>query len=192
MAVGIWSVWVVVSLGIIAHGRTLLRVERAEALYRDGAPDEAIAAFEELEADFRRRPWMARAAPGLRDRALESYLTLLYRQGEYDRVIVEGEAALLDAAGHGPALGYWLGNAYYRKAVSGDVEEEEALAWLRRAGEQYRNALVDGSDDWDAKYNHELVQSLLRAVDEQPDQEVFDLLRPDDEPSPQQPSRKIG
>ncbi|MBI3981533.1 MAG: hypothetical protein HY337_01375 [Gemmatimonadetes bacterium] len=192
VAFALWFVWVVASAGLVVYGRKLHRIERASALYWDGSTDGAIAAFRDLEQEFRRHSWLARLVSGDRDRVLHNYLRLLYLREDYDSVIVHGEAALLDRDGAAPLVRYWLGNAYYRKAVSGEVEEEDALAWLRRAGEQYRAAVIDASGDWDVKYNHELVQTMLRKLDKQPPQRVFEVLRPQDKPSPRPPTRKIG
>ena len=188
----LWLVWVVVSASLVIYGRTLQRIDRANALYWDGSTDDAITAFRDLNEGFRSHRWLARLVPDERDRVLHNYLRLLYLREHYDSVIVQGEAALLDHDGPEPLVSYWLGNAYYRKAVSGEAEEEDALAWLGRAGEQYRNAVVDASGDWDVKYNHELVQTLLQKLDDQQQQDVFDVLRPQDKPSPQAPTRTIG
>ena len=188
----LWFAWVVVSVGLVLYGRTLQRIDRANALYWDGSTDDAVAAFRDLEEGLRKHGWMARLVPRERERVLHNYMRLLYLREDYDSVIVQGEAALLDHDGPAPLVSYWLGNAYYRKAVSGEAQEEDALAWLRRAGEQYQKAVVDGSEDWDVKYNHELVQTLLRRIDGQRQQDVFEVLRPQDKPSPQPPTRKIG
>ena len=188
----LWLVWVVVSVGLVFYGRTLRRIEGASALYWDGSTDAAIAAFRELEQGFRNHRWLAQSLAEERDQVLHNYLRLLYLQEDYDSVIVHGEAALLDHERPAPMVRYWLGNAYYRKAISGEAEPDEALAWLRRAGEQYRNAVVDASGDWDVKYNHELVQTILHKLDRQPEQRVFEVLRPQDKPTPRPPTRKIG
>lgn len=188
----LWFVWIVVSVGALVYGRTLRGIDRANALYWDGSTDAAIQAFRDLDAGFRSHGLLTRLVPRERDLVLHNYLRLLYLQEDYDSVIVRGEDALLDHDGPAPVVSYWLGNAYYRKAVSGEAEEEEALAWLRRAGEQYQEAVVEASADWDVKYNHELVQTLLHEIDRREQQEVFDILRPDDKPSPQPPTRKIG
>src|SRR3989338_6453745 len=160
----LWFVWVVASAGLVVYWQTLHRIERASALYWDGSTDGAIAAYRDLEEGFRSHSWLARLIPEERDRVLHNYLRLLYLQEDYDSVIVQGEASLLDHDGPAPLVRYWLGNAYYRKAISGEAEEEDALAWLRRAGEQYQNAVIDAPGDWDVKYNHELVQTMLRQL----------------------------
>jgi len=188
----LWLAWVATSAGLVVWGRTLQRLERAGDLYWAGSTDGSLAAFRDLAERFRRHPWLARLAPGERDRALHNYLRLLYLREDYDSVIIQGEAALRRADGAAPVVRYWLGSAYYRKAISGKSEEEDALAWLRRAGEQFRSAVVDASGDWDVKYNHELVQRLLHKLDQQQQQRVFDVLRPRDKPAPRPPSKKIG
>ena len=191
----LWLVWILASVSLIAYGWTLRRVDRAEALYWEGTPDAAIDAFAELEGEFRGRWWLARMLPRERERVADSYLRLLYARGDYDRVIQEAEAYLFDDEDPSAAVRYWLGNAYYRKAVATDVDvpPDEAMAWLRRAGEQYGEAIAKSTVDWDLKYNHELVQTLLKRVNQKAGEEkIFDLLRPQDKNGPQPPQPRGG
>ena len=191
----LWSLWILGSVAVAAYGWMLLRIERAQTLYWESTPDAAIEAFAQLETGFRDRWWLARLFPADRDRVSANYLRLLYAQGDYDKVIEEGETLLLVDTDPAEAVRYWLGNAYYRKAVATDVpvEPEEAVAWLRRAGEQYQEAIGRSSLDWDLKYNHELVQTLLARMNTKASEEkVFDLLRPQDKNGPQPPQPTGG
>ena len=193
MRVTLWLVWILASTGLIGYGWMLHRVDRAEALYWEGALDGAIDALGSLEGEFRGHWWLARILPAERERVANNYLRLLYAREDYDRVIQEAEAYLLDDDDPSELVRYWLGNAYYRKAVAPDGEPDEAMAWLRRAGEQYANAIAKSTVDWDLKYNHELVQTLLRRVNQKPGEEkIFDLLRPQDKNGPQPPQPRGG
>jgi hypothetical protein len=191
----LWLVWILAAAALAAYGWMLTRIERAEALYWESTPEAALAAFAQLETGFRDRWWLTRLLPADRDRVASNYLRLLYAGGDYDRVIGEGEALLLDDDDPSPLLRYWLGNAYYRKAVAtdGSVEPEEATAWLRRAAEQYQQAIAGAATEWDIKYNHELVQTLLARMNTKAAEEkVFDLLRPQDKNGPQPPQPRGG
>jgi tetratricopeptide (TPR) repeat protein len=191
----LWLIWILASALVAAYGWMLIRIERAEALYWESTPDAAVDAFAQLDGSFRERWWLARILPADRDRVAGNYLRLLYARGDYDRVIEEGEAMLLGDEDPSELVRYWLGNAYYRKAVATDppVEPEEAVAWLRRAGEQYQEAIARSSMDWDLKYNHELVQTLLARMNTKASEEkVFDLLRPQDKNGPQPPQPRGG
>jgi len=194
----LWLLWILGSLAAAAYGWMLLRVERAEALYWESTPEAAVDAYAQLETDFRDRWWLARILPADRDRVSANYLRLLYARGDYDRVIEKAEALLLADETPAESVRYWLGNAYYRKAVAtdGSVEPEDAVAWLRRAGEQYQQAIAQSSADWDLKYNHELIQTLLARMNTKATEEkVFDLLRPQDKNGPQPPQprgQRIG
>jgi tetratricopeptide (TPR) repeat protein len=191
----LWLLWILASVAIASYGWMLIRLERAQALYWESGPDAAVEAFAELESGFREKWWLARLLPEDRDRVAGNYLRLLYARGDYDRVIEEGETLLLGDENPPQLVRYWLGNAYYRKAVANDgsVEPEEAVAWLRRAGEQYQEAVSRSSTDWDLKYNHELVQTLLARMNTKASEEkVFDLLRPSDKNGPQPPQPRGG
>ena len=188
----LWLVWIAASVAVGAYGWTLMKVEKAEALYWNGDADSSIAALEQLETGFRESWWRGRVLPRDRERVAVNYLRLLYERGEYDRVIEQAEALLLSEA-PSQRVRYWLGNAYYRKAVASEGEPEEAIAWLRRAGEQYQEAIAQSSTDWDLKYNHELVQTLLARLNTKASEEkVFDLLRPQDKNGPQPPQPRGG
>jgi hypothetical protein len=171
----------------------LQRIEHANELHGAGDTEAAVAAFAALENDFR-NPVLSRLLPTDRARVSHNYLRLLYLTEDYDRVIEEAEAQLMAGGAVPPLVPFWLGNAYYRKALSveGDDREEEARAWLRRAGERYRDLILRSTSDWDVKYNHELVQTLLRRADQQADQEIFELLRPSDKMGPEPPQPTGG
>lgn len=192
---GLWLLWMAASLSLVGYGRMLQRIDRAEALYWSGSSDEAVAAFAALDGGFRARPWLGRLLRAERERVAGNYLRLLYARGDYDRVIQEAEASMLEAEEPPAVVRYWLGNAYYRKAVTteGAPDAEQAMAWLRRAGEQYQEAIAASSADWDLKYNHELVQTLLERVSRRAAQEkIFELLRPQDKNGPQPPQPRGG
>lgn len=189
----VWLTWIVASVALVVYGSVLKRIDAAEALYWDGSGDEALAAFGELDGEFRDHWWLARVLPADRDRVANNYLRLLYAREDYDTVIQAGEAYLLEDENPPGLVRYWLGNAYYRKAVAPDGGPDEAMAWLRRAGEQYSEAIAQSSPDWDLKYNHELVQTLLQRVNQkQGEEKIFDLLRPQDKNGPQPPQPKGG
>jgi hypothetical protein len=194
IAVGSWLVLILAAAALEYYGRTLQRIERANELYWDGNTAASIAAFAELEDEFR-GGLRSRLLPGAdRDRVAQNHLQLLYVEQSYDRVIEESEAYLLDHVGPAPWVRFWLGNAYYRKALADDGSggEDRALAWLRRAAAQYQQAVIDSPVEWDVKHNHELIQSLLRRDNEDQKQDIFEVLRPREKPDPQPPSRPVG
>ena len=194
IAAALWLVLILASAALEYYGRTLQRIERASDLYWDGNTAASIAAFEELDAGFSGGMRSRLLPPADRDLVAHNYLQLLYLQESYDRVIEKSEAYLLDHVGPAPLVRFWLGNAYYRKALADDGSrgEDRALAWLRRAAAQYQQAVIDSPVEWDVKYNHELIQSLLRRDNEDQKQDIFEVLRPQDKPGPQPPARRIG
>jgi hypothetical protein len=131
----VWLLWVVAAGSLAVGGRVLQRIEHANELHGAGDTEAAVAAFAALENDFR-NPVLSRLLPTDRARVSHNYLRLLYLTEDYDRVIEEAEAQLMAGGAVPPLVPFWLGNAYYRKALSveGDDREEEARAWLRRAG----------------------------------------------------------
>ena len=57
-------------------------------------------------------------------------------------------------------FGFWSGNVLLRQAM--DEEDPDLIMKnLYAAGEHYRKALAAAPDEWDLKYNYELVQYLI-------------------------------
>src|SRR5437868_3391147 len=58
-------------------------------------------------------------------------------------------------------FGFWSGNVLIRRALDNE-DPEIIMKHLYAAGDHYRKALAAAPDDWDLKYNFELVQYVLR------------------------------
>ena len=75
---------------------------------------------------------------------------------------------------------FWAGLAFFAKS-RGDGKPEEQLGWLTRAEEELRRAVEAAPDDWDTKYDFELVTRLASALRKQPKvppNQLMQLLRP--------------
>jgi hypothetical protein len=94
--------------------------------------------------------------------------------------------ALVDSADYG----FWMGNVLFRQALESNDAETVANS-LKAALSEYQRGLAAEPDDWDLKFNYELVRSILaqperdRKAQEQKIKSIIDKMRPQ-EPARQQ------
>ena len=157
-----WLLLLVVSLGLVSYARWLYRIAEG---------NRALAAADIAQA----RQAYAAAAQHLEGfGALRALLPSGYRQLIFNRaraLYAAGEdeelARMLDTeAARAPFLAeeseyhYWMGNVQCRRALA--QKDKQALqVGLQQAGESYRRALAASPNDWDSKFNYELVTHVL-------------------------------
>lgn len=137
--------------------------------------EQALAAYEQAETRFERTPAARQLFAREYNRLAANRLWALYRLGRYDDTIAAAERAPLEAGPH-----FWAGSAFFQKAR---VEEkaETRLGWLARSEDEFRKAVEMAPDDWDTKYNYELIARLaaaLRKNPKAPPAQMMQLLRP--------------
>ena len=87
-----------------------------------------------------------------------------------------------------PEYSFWLGNVLLRRAIQSKNPEEKLKA-LNAALEEYEKGLAAEPDDWDLKYNYELVKHVLsqRGQDKKEAGEkvksILDRMRPTVDPT---------
>ena len=121
-------------------------------------------------------------------RAVAAQLWIDYRLERYDAVIEKAQQSPDEAAPH-----FWAGLAFYAKS-RGDGKPEEQFAWLTRAEDELRRAVEAAPDDWDTKYDYELVTRLASALRKQPKvppNQLMQLLRPQPRATVR-PGRHVG
>ncbi len=121
-------------------------------------------------------------------RVIENELWVLYRLGRYDETIEKA-----DRAPDGSAPHFWSGCAFFEKAVA-EEKPEARLGWMSRAEEELRRAVESTPDDWDTKYDFELVTRLaaeLRKQPKTPPNQLMQLLRPQPKAGAK-PAKRVG
>ena len=172
----------------VAYARWSDPIAEGDRAAADGRLDLALAAYARAEQRF------DRIAPAKQlflrdyDRAVENQLWALYRLGRYDDAIEKADRAPEGAEPH-----FWAGCALFQKAV---VEEkaDSRLGWMSRAEEELRRAVEAAPDDWDTKYDFELVTRLaaeLRKQPQTPPNQLMQLLRPQPKLGAK-PPRRVG
>jgi len=100
---------------------------------------------------------------------------------------------LRDRAPGGAMPHFWSGCAFFAKALA-EEKPEARLGWMSRAEEELRRALEAAPDDWDTKYDFELVTRLaaeLRKQPKTPPSQLMRLLRPQPQGGAK-PVRRVG
>jgi len=172
----------------LAYARWTRAVADGDAALADGRYDQALAAYARAEARFDNLAPVRQLFPSEYSHVMANELWLLFHLQRYDETIDAAQRAPEDAQPH-----FWSGCAFFEKAR---VEEkpDPRLGWLTRAEEEFRRAAETAADDWDTKYDFELVTKLaaeLRKQPKTPPNQLMQLLRPQPKPG-SKPVKRVG
>jgi hypothetical protein len=163
-----------------------------DAALSRGDWDTARTAYATAESRFDRTPVARQILARDYARVVAAELAITYGRRRYDEVIEKAAQAPPLAAPH-----FWAGLAYFAKsrgARTAGVTIEDQSGWLMRAEEELRLAVQADPQDWNTKYDFELVTRLAAALRKQPQtppNQLAPLLRP--EPSgATRPPRRVG
>lgn len=181
-----------ISLLCLGYGLWLLQLERGARAQAQGEFDRAIAFYTAAEWPF--PPFMARFLPDHYSRAVFPKIAVLYNRGKTSDVVVELErvTARAPSLAERPEFAFWSGNVLLRRALEA-TESENIIKHLYAAGAHYRKALEAAPEDWDIKYNYELVQHVLAEQEREKEKEqskmksILERIRTITEPAPKEP-----
>jgi tetratricopeptide (TPR) repeat protein len=170
----------------LAYARWTRPITEADAALAAGQFDRALASYGVAETRFDQIPPIKQLFSSEYNRLIANQLWLLYRMGRYDEIIDKAERAPEGAMPH-----FWAGLALYHK---GDAErkQEARQQLLTSAQQELHHAVEAAPEDWDTKYDFELVtrlQKTMAAHSKDSATQPLNLLRP--EPSKNKPA-KIG
>ncbi|MEW5984587.1 MAG: hypothetical protein AB1806_19725 [Acidobacteriota bacterium] len=185
------SVMVLLLLGgcaMVAYARWTVPIADGDEAALAGNAPLAFAAYAYAEKRFDAAPPLKRLFASEYERIVANQLRLLYGFESYDEII---EKAARSPEGANPH--FWAGAACFQKAAL-EPDPSVRLAWFTRATEELRRALEAEPDDWDTKYNLEMLLRVvweLRRRPQTPPGELMQLLRPDPA-SGSAPTKKRG
>lgn len=174
--------------GAVAYAGWSRPIAEGDRAVADGRLDGALAAYARAEQRFDRVRPAKQLFSRDYERTIENQLWALYRLGRYDDAIEKADRAPEGAGPH-----FWAGCAFFGKAVAED-KAEARLGWMSRAEEELRRAVEASPDDWDTKYDFELVTRLtaeLRKQPKTPPNQLMQLLRPQPKLGAK-PARRVG
>jgi tetratricopeptide (TPR) repeat protein len=172
----------------LAYARWMRPVAAGDAALAEGRYDEALTHYAQAEARFDGAAAVRQFLAEDYSHVMANQLWVLYRLGRYDETV--------DTAGRAPegALPhFWAGAAFFEKARAED-KPEPRLAWLTRSEDELRRAVQAAPEDWDTKYDFEMVTRLaseLRKRPETPPNQLMQLLRPQPKPGAK-PVKRVG
>lgn len=200
----IWLVFLVLifvlSAGLISYAWWLFQIEKGHRALRRGDYQTASEIYQAAEGPFRRFPWLAQLLRDDYQRSVFSQVGVLYAEGRNDEAIekLQEEAVRAPSLLESGEYSFWTGNVLVRQAVLSKNPEVMVNA-LKAALEEYQKGLVAQPDDWDLKYNYELVKHILSQKDRDKKREeervksILEKMPPLVEPSREQlPPEKRG
>ena len=182
----------VISAGLIAYGWVMFELDRAQTAFSQGDLAGAMEIYTRVEGPLQKVPWLAQILAEEHKQASLNQVAILYNQRKNADALAKLEQLPIDA----PALvesadySFWMGNVLFRQAFESQDAETAANA-LKAAMSEYQRGLAQQPDDWDLKFNFELVRNILKQPDrdrkaqEQKVKSIIDKMRPQD-PSQQQ------
>jgi tetratricopeptide (TPR) repeat protein len=178
----------VAGIAALAYARWTRPVADGARALADGRYDQALASYADAETRFDRFTAAKEFFAADYDHVMASQLWLLYRLQRFDETIDTAQRAPESALPH-----FWSGCAFFEKARAED-KPDPRLGWLTRAEEEFRGAVEASPDDWDTKYDFELVTKLaaeLRKQPKTPPNQLMQLLRPQPRPGAK-PVKRVG
>jgi len=172
----------------IAYARWMHPAADGDAALADGRYEQALASYADAEARFDRFAAVRELFAGDYSHVMANRLWILHRLERYDEAIDTAQRAPESARPH-----FWSGCAFFEKARA-EEKPDARLGWLSRAEEEFRRAVEAMPDDWDTKYDFELVTKLaaeLRKQPKTPPNQLMQLLRPQPKPGAK-PVKRVG
>jgi tetratricopeptide (TPR) repeat protein len=181
----------IISVALIGYGWMMQQFERAQNAYRQGDSVRALEFYGGVESPFQKLPWMSALFKEEYEHLNLNAVAILYSQGKYQEALAKLEKLPADD----PSLvetgdySFWMGNLLFRQAVESKNPESSVNA-LKGALSEYQKGLVAQPDDWDLKFNYELMRHIFAQQDrnrQQQEQKVKTLI---EKMRPQEPSRQ--
>jgi tetratricopeptide (TPR) repeat protein len=156
------SVGLIMCVGLIGYSWLIFRMSQGVLAARQGETEKAVASFDSAERPFRAVPWLARVLRADYEKLIFDQVRVLSTQGDPELIFDKFEEAMR----HSPSIkdqgefAFWMGNLLVHRAAA-SRDGEEALRYLKSAVAEYQRGLVAAPQDWDLKYNYELVSRLF-------------------------------
>jgi hypothetical protein len=188
-----------VSAGLLAYAWLTRELDRAQQAVSRGDFSGAMETYARVERPLHQVPWLAEMFREEHKQVSLNQVAILYRQQKN----ADALAKLEEIPASSPALVesadylFWMGNVLFRQALE-SKDPETSVKILRSAMSEYQRGLVAHPDDWDLKFNYELLRSMLaqpdrdRKAQEQKVKSIIDKMRPTDPTQKQMAPEKRG
>ena len=198
-----WAVFLVLvflcSAGLIGYSWLVFQISRGVAAARHGELETASNIFELAETPFRTVPWLSQILKSDYERLTFDQVNVLFAQGEPEMIFDRFEEAVRSSStikDQGD-FSFWMGNLLFRRALASH-DGEEALNYLKSALAEYQRGLTVAPEDWDLKYNYEVVKQIFSQKEQDSKREgekvksILDKMRPTQDKKQQIAPDKLG
>jgi len=198
-----WAVFLVLvflcSAGLIGYSWLVFQISRGVTAARHGELQTARASFELAETPFRTVPWLSRILKGDYETLTFDQANVLFAQGEPEVIFDRFEEAVRSSPGIKDRgdFSFWMGGLLFRRAVASQ-DGEEALGYLKSALAEYQRGLTVAPEDWDLKYNYEVIKQIFSQKEQDSKREgekvksILDKMRPTQEKKQEIAPEKLG
>jgi tetratricopeptide (TPR) repeat protein len=175
------------SLGLLGYGWMMRQFESAQEAFRRGDGAAALEFYGRAQLPFQTLPWLAKLFKEEYAQVNLNQVTILYNQKQSQEALekLEQMPIHLPAAAESSEYAFWMGNLLFRQATE-TKNPEESLKALKASLAEFQKGLAVKPDDWDLKYDYELVRSIFVKQDrsqekqEQKVKSLIDKMRPQD------------
>ena len=188
----LWAVFLmlvlVCSAGLIGYSWLVYQISRGVAAARHGELETAANIFELAETPFRTVPWLSRILKYDYEKLTFDQVNVLFAQGEPEVIFDKFEEAVRSS----PTI-----KLLFRRAVA-SKDGEEALGYLKSALAEYQRGLAVAPEDWDLKYNYEVIRQIFAQKEQDSKREgekvksILDKMRPTQDKKQQIAPEKLG
>jgi len=187
------------SAGLIGYSWLVFQISRGVAAARHGELETASNIFERAEMPFRTVPWLSQILKSDYGKLTFDQVNVLFAQGEPEVIFDKLEEAVRSS----PAIkdqgdfSFWMGNLLFQRAVA-SRDGEEALGYLKSALAEYQRGLAVAPQDWDLKYNYEVIRQIFAQKEQDSKREgekvksILDKMRPTQDKKQQIAPEKLG
>lgn len=180
----------VLSGGLAAYAFWLFEIERGNQAFQKGDSQTATELYQWAQSPFSRFPWLAHLFRSEYHKLFFNQVRLLYAQGQDDLLLerLEEGATRTPFLSEDGEYSFWTGNVLLRKALQ-SKDPADLANGLKATLAEYHKGLVAEPNDWDLKYNYELVKYLLSAKaqakkeGEEKARSILEKMRPKVDPS---------
>jgi tetratricopeptide (TPR) repeat protein len=187
------------SFGLLAYGWTMRQFETAQNAFRRGDSAQALQAYRRAEMPFQKLPWLAELFKEEYTQVGLNQVAILYNEKQNQEALekLEQLPAHLPALAESGDYSFWMGNLLFRQATE-SKNPEASLNALKAALSEYQKGLAAKPEDWDLKFDYELVRSIFAKQDRNQEKQqqkvksIIDKMRPQDPTQQQMAPEKRG
>jgi len=175
------------SMGLLGYGWMMRQFETAQNALHQGDGAVALELYRRADVPFQVLPLLAKLFKEEYKQVNLNQVAILYSQKQNQEALekLEQLPTHLPVLAESGDYAFWMGNLLFRQATESKIPETSLNA-LKAALSEYQKGLAAKPDDWDLKFDYELVRSIFAKQDRNQEQQqqkvksIIDKMRPQD------------